>query len=234
MSVNKRFGMLIVILLLLTACGSNSAVVDEIESSVDSAQVEEDKSGTGTEAESLDLTTDYAEGALPLATQLVVGSLLLEETNLAVDAELAPSLIPYWKLYKSLAESDTSAPEELDALINEIQEIMTVDQVNYIAGLQLTQEDMMTLINDLGIFEQTRPDDGDGGTGFNRPEGLPEGTRPGGGQGGPGGGDVNIDPELLATMQAEREASGGGRQSSRMTIPLVDELISLLEEKAGS
>ena len=119
-------------------------------------------------------------------------------------------------------------------LINEIQEIMTVDQVNYIAGLQLTQEDMMTLINDLGIFEQTRPDDGDGGTGFNRPEGLPEGTRPGGGQGGPGGGDVNIDPELLATMQAEREASGGGRQSSRMTIPLVDELISLLEEKAGS
>jgi hypothetical protein len=38
----------------------------------------------------------------------------------------------------------------------------------------------------------------------------------------------------MATMQAEREAAGGVRQSNRMTIPLVDALISLLEEKAGS
>jgi hypothetical protein len=35
----------------------------------------------------------------------------------------------------------------------------------------------------------------------------------------------------MATKQAERAAAGGGRQSNRLTIPLVEALISLLEGK---
>jgi len=91
---------------------------------------------------------------------------------------------------------------------------------------------MMTLVNEMGIFDLKQDGTGEGGIGFVPPEGLPDGVRPGGGQGGgQGGGDGSLDPELMATKQAERAAAGGGRQSNRLTIPLVEALISLLESK---
>lgn len=230
MSNKKSLGMFIIVMLLLTACGSNSAAVDEIDNS---AQVAEEQSVTGENIEKVELTADYADDALSIAQQLTLGSLLLEETDLAVDAEQAPDLVPYWKLYKSLLESDTTAPEELEALLKEIQEIMTAEQVNYIANLQLNQETMMTLVNEMGIIDLRLDGSGEGGTGFVPPEGLPDGVRPGGG-GGQGGGDGTMDPELMATKQAERAVAGGGKQSNRLTVPLVEALISLLEGKINS
>ena len=174
------------------------------------------------------LTNDYADDAVSIPTQLVVGSLLLEETELALDAEMAEKLLPYWKMYKVLAESDTKAPEEMDAVIDQIQEIMTADQVNYIAEMQITQETMLTLVSDLGINEKIISEGmKGGGTGDDRPEGFVPGS------GGGAGKDVNINPELMATKQAARENAGDGMMS-RMIIPLVDELISLLEGKIGS
>ncbi len=227
MSYKKQLGILLmVVFLLLSACSSNSSDLTDSGLSPDTGQSED-----GLNADKVELTDDYAEDALSIAQQLTLGSLLLEETDLAVDPELASDLIPYWKLYRSLLGSDTTAPEELDSLLKEIQEIMTAEQVNYIANLQLNQETMMTLVNEMGIIDLRQDGTGEGGTGFNRPEGMPEGMRPGGGQ---GGGDSTVDPELMATMQAEREAAGGVRQSNRMTIPLVDALISLLEEKINS
>lgn len=229
MSIKKSLGMLIVVMLLLTACGSNTAAVDEIDNS---AQVEEGQNETEAEAERMELTADYAEDALSVAQQLALGSLLLEDADLAVDPEQALDLVPYWKLYRSLLGSDTTAPEELDSLLKEIQEIMTAEQVNYIASLQLNQETMMTLVNEMGIFDLKQDGTGEGGIGFIPPEGLPDGVRPGGGAG-QGGGDGSLDPELMATKQAEKAAAGGGRQSNRLTIPLVEALISLLEGKVS-
>jgi hypothetical protein len=142
-------------------------------------------------------------------------------------------------LYKSLLESDTTAQEELDALVNEVQEVMDADQVNYIAGLELTQEDLMTYVNETGIMENMRSEDSGGGEGqgFARPE-MPDGMQPGGGQsrgqGGPGGME-GMDPETQATLQAEREArSDAGVGANRMMMPLVEELVSLLEDKISS
>ena len=227
MTYKKQLGILLmVVFLLLSACSSNSSELTDSGLSPNTGQ-----SDDGLNNDSAELTDDYAEDALSIAQQLTLGSLLLEETDLAVDAEQASDLVPYWKLYKSLLESDTTAPEELESILKEIQEIMTAEQVNYIANLQLNQETMMTLVNELGIIDLTRDGPGEGGTGFVRPEGLPDGVRPGGGQ---GGGDGTIDPELMATKQAERAAAGGGRQSNRLTIPLVEALISLLEGKISS
>jgi hypothetical protein len=44
-----------------------------------------------------------------------------------------------------------------------------------------------------------------------------------------------MDPELIATMQAEREAAGGagGMGGNRMITPLIEALIELLDSKAG-
>ncbi len=227
MSYKKQIGILLmVVFLLLSACSSNSSELTDSGLSPNTGQ-----SDDGLNNDSAELTDDYAEDALSIAQQLTLGSLMLEETDLAVDAEQASDLVPYWKLYKSLLESDTTAPEELESILKEIQEIMTAEQVNYIANLQLNQETMMTLVNELGIIDLRRDGPGEGETGFVRPEGLPDGVRPGGGQ---GGGDGTIDPELMATKQAERAAAGGGRQSNRLTIPLVEALISLLEGKISS
>ena len=229
MSYKKQLGILLmVVFLLLSACSSDSSELTDSGLSPDTGQSEE-----GLNTDTVELTDDYAEDALSIAQQLSLGSLLLEETDLAVDPEQALDLVPYWKLYRSLLGSDTTAPEELDSLLKEIQEIMTAEQVNYIANLQLNQETMMTLVNEMGIFDLRQDGIGEGGIGFVPPEGLPDGVRPGGG-GGQGGGAGSMDPELMATKQAERAAAGGGKQSNRLTIPLVEALISLLEGKVGS
>ena len=166
---------------------------------------------------------------------------MLEETEYAVDAELAPYLVPYWKVYRSLLESDTTAPEELSALIDEIQEVMDAEQVNYIASLELTQEDLMTYLQESGIMENLRPEgvEGEDGEGT-RPgradgDGMPGGgTGPGGGQGGQADGMDGMDPEVMATMQAERQAAGGGAMGgNRMITPLIEALIELLESKVN-
>ena len=210
----KKIGLLFVVVMLLTACGTADKVVDEVDT------IGEQRAK---------LQGDY-ENALSPALQLVVGTLMLEETDLALEAEMATTLIPYWKLYTTLTESDSTALEELDALVNEIEGLMTTDQINYIVGLELTQESMLTIIEELGIMEDLRTGEGDG-TGANRPEGMPEGTRPGGGQGRSGA--EGVDPELMATMQASR-AEEGGAGTNRMIKPLIVQLISQLEEIAGN
>lgn len=236
MNSMKKIGVLIIVVLLLTACGTESGDVQEIDNAGDTALNSEDNGDvSSSDQRREELRGDFRETALPPVTQLVVGTLLLEETELAMDTELAVTLIPYWKLYINLTESDTTAPEELDALVTEIEGLMTTDQINYIAELQLTQEDMYTLINELGVMEQLRPKavgDTEGG-GFNRPDGMPEGFQPGG-EGRPGGGVgiEGMDPEMQVTMQARREDEGG--MFSRMNIPLVEALVSLLEGKSGS
>ena len=133
----KKVGLLVVVLIILTACGSESSVVDVTNNSGDTTE--------NYDADRERLSMDFADDALSPALQLVVGTLFLEETDLAVDAELAEILLPYWKLYVSLLDSDSTAPEELTGLINEIEELMTTEQINHIAGMELTQESMGTL-----------------------------------------------------------------------------------------
>ncbi|MCK5641722.1 MAG: hypothetical protein KAJ19_13050, partial [Gammaproteobacteria bacterium] len=150
MSYKKQLGILLmVVFLLLSACSSNSSELSDNGLSPNAGQSED-----GSNADRVELTEDYADDALSVRMQLVVGSLLLDNTDLAIDAVMAEKLLPYWKMYKVLAESDTKAPEEMDAVIDQIQETMTADQLSYIVDMQITQETMLTLVSDLGINEK--------------------------------------------------------------------------------
>ena len=213
MKMKKQMGLILILVLFVSACSSTGSQ----------------------EAAGVELSNDYAEDALSVEMQLVVGSLILEESDQAVTSELASSLVPYWKMYLSLAESDTAAPEEMDAVMSEIQALMTQDQVSYIAGLQLTQESMKTLLDDSGIMEQLSMESI--GTGDGTGE-RPEGMVPGSGLGGGAGAGVDtegMDPELVATMQAEREEEGAESVSAnRLLVPLIEQLILQLEGIAGS
>ncbi len=74
----------------------------------------------------------------PLQTQLIIGTFQLEETDYAVDAEQAQSLLPLWKALKTLSNSDSSSQIEIDAVVNQIQETMTEEQLNVINQLDFS------------------------------------------------------------------------------------------------
>lgn len=179
------------------------------------------------------------DSELPALMQLILGVLQLESTDLAIDADQADEMLPLWKAYRSISGSDTVAQAELEALVEQIQEVMTADQLTAISSMKLTPEDMQSMIEELGI-ELGLPEGLEEGNFQFPPGGLGGPGGPGGGfegQGRPGGGvgEGNFDPEAAATARAEAGVDGEGRGGlgSRAGIFLLDPLIELLEQKAG-
>ncbi|HLF36926.1 MAG TPA: hypothetical protein VI520_03220 [Anaerolineales bacterium] len=205
------------------------------------------------------LTEDY-EGALPANVQLILGTLQLEGTDLAVTAEQASSLAPLWKAVRSLSASDTAAEAELEAVLDQIQEGMASDQLEAIAAMELNQEDLFTTVQEMGIQPFAPSAAGrflGSGTGDFIGGGSEGGPPGGGGEGGgptffigpaegPPGGTApggfvedqlseeftsNLDPDQIETLEAQREAGGG--PGARIAPFLLDPLIELLESRAG-
>ena len=163
---------------------------------------------------------------LPQVALIPIGTLILEDTEFAASADQAAELLPLWKAYRSLVESDTAASLEIDAVLGQIENAMTVDQLQAISEMELTPENMQDMMEELGLTpEGTRNDDG-ATEGFARPGGG-IGGGPGGGPGGNFGGDLT--QEQIATLQAQREELGDGR--NRFSVVFVEALIELLKTK---
>ncbi|MES0344315.1 MAG: hypothetical protein ABUK16_09405, partial [Anaerolineales bacterium] len=156
----KFLGVLVSLTLILVACGGADGAAN-----------------TATTA----LNEDYPD-ALPIQTQLTLGILKLEETNLAVDSEQAAELLTLWQAIRSLSSSDITAEGEIEAIVNQILETMSPEQLEAIAAMELTQESIFELTQELGIARGgDLTTDGD-------PRGsAPDDMIPGSG-GGPGGG----------------------------------------------
>jgi len=204
-------------------------------------------------------TEDYA-GALPANVQLILGTLQLEGTDLAVTNKQASSLAPLWKAMRSLSGSDTAAEAEIEAVLDQIQRSMSTDQLEAIAAMELIQEDLFTAIQEMGI-QPFAPDAAGRFSGSGTGDfiaGGPEGGPPGGGAAGggatfigpgggpPGGGGPggfiggqppegftsNLDPDQIATLEAQRESGSG--PGARIAPFLLDPLIELLETRSGA
>lgn len=196
-------------------------------------------------------STNTSPNEMPLASKLVVGSFKLEGTDNAITTEQATELIPLWQVYQQLSTSDTAAQEEVTALTEQIQETMTTDQMNAIDTMNLTPQDIFTIMQEQGV-QFSNNGNGQGTNGQNNgqfPNGgnfqPPEG---GGGQffGGPGGGGSggggsdrfnggqNLNPEQIATLQARRAENGGGGnfRFNSTPAPLIEALVKLLQERA--
>lgn len=187
---------------------------------------------------------------MPTNMKLLLGTVKLDETDYAVDAEQASELLPLWKALRSLSESDTTAQVELDALVTQIQETMTPEQISAIDNMNLTMQDTASVMQTLGIetsnfggFGDITPEmqatmeaaraSGDfpgGGPGGDFPGGGPGGGGPGGGQGFGGGfGGAEMDPTARETAIAER---GGTRGAGfGLNTDLLDAIIQFLEAK---
>jgi hypothetical protein len=201
-------------------------------------------------------TVDYE---MPDEMKLMLGTVRLDETEYAIDAEQAADLLPLWKTLRSLASSETAAQAEVDAVITAIQEAMTADQIGTIESMGLTMQDFAGVAEILGIetgfgsrFGEISPEmqatieaareDGEwppeGFEGGFGPGGGPEGGLGLGGGRGPGGGigpgggfgsDTGITPEMRETAMAER-GGGVGRGFGINTV-LLDAIINFLEVK---
>jgi hypothetical protein len=217
----------ILIAIVVAACAAPSADAPQASNSASEA--------------ALPISAALEPGDLPLQTSLVLGTLKLEGTPQAVVPEQASQLLTLWKAVRSLAESDTTSEVEMEALTRQIEAAMTAEQLQAIEAMDLTQEDGMALMQELGpgqVFTSDRPAGGvltDGGP----PDGGPfiQGGPPGGSSGappdtffaGPGGDEgASLTPEQLATLQARRESGGGAGMNLRLLQPLLD----LLEERS--
>lgn len=223
------------LIVLVAACSSG---IEESDESV--AEDFQTSEGTTGAADSSQERARLGEGELPVQTQLILGTLQLETTDLAVDSVQAAELALLWKAMRSLTTSDTAAAAEIEALLEQIQDIMTTEQLEAISAFEITPEDMRTIIQDLGIeFGSPEGFEGFDGDGFNPGQfggqfGGGGGQGPGGQfGGGPGGfqdGGGDFDPEAFATQRAERGLEGFGGRAGGF---LFDPLIELLEARAG-
>ncbi len=223
------------LIVLVAACSSG---IEESDESV--AEDFQTSEGTTGAADSSQERARLGEGELPVQTQLILGTLQLETTDLAVDSVQAAELALLWKAMRSLTTSDTAAAAEIEALLEQIQDIMTTEQLEAISAFEITPEDMRTIIQDLGIeFGPPEGFEGFDGEGFNPGQfggqfggggGQGPGGQFGGGPGGFQGGGGDFDPEAFATQRAERGLEGFGGRAGGF---LFDPLIELLEARAG-
>jgi len=183
------------------------------------------------------LNTSYSD-ALPVESQLALGTLMLEETENAVTVEQAGELLPVWQMLQALQSSSTAAPAEVDAVLNQIQRAMTDEQLAAIKEMKLTTDSMTEMLQERGGMGRGFTGTADGeqsGGGFRPPEGMMPGGGAGGGPGGgmgggfgPGGmgGFENLSTEERETAVARRAGSFTGTAMTGM-------LISLLEARAA-
>lgn len=182
-------------------------------------------------------------GTRPLnqETKLAIGIFKLEGSSNAVSADEAKTLLPLEQSVKTLSADPNTAQADIQAVYTQIQNALTADQVNAIDQMNLTQSDVQSMMQQMGI--QITPG----------PNGFPGAN---GGTGGNGGTPFpTLSPDERATRTAQRQtqvASGGGNTGAGTPAPngtpgfggggrggfglgnmFIDPLITLLQQRAG-
>jgi NACalpha-BTF3-like transcription factor len=180
---------------------------------------------------------------LSTATQLLVGTFKLEDTDLAVTSAQAKQLLPLWQTLKALSGSITAADEEINAVVDQIKSIMTSQQMAKITAMKLTQQDIMSLMSQAGVspngasatttpmaingFPGVNNSQGGGGAAGGPPAGGPPGggMPSGGGMPAGSGGEPGMMGGASTTPQAVRQ------MPNQVPAPLLNALIQLLQKK---
>lgn len=150
---------------------------------------------------SQNLPVDY-EGALAVRNQLALGTLELNQTDSAISAEQAQTLLPLWQALRSTQQAGGTAQAEVSALLTQIEAALKPEQLQSIASMKLTFTNMQEWATANGIT-------------------MSSGT-PGQGSG--------MSPEARATKQAaEGVTSSSGGSGSKLPTALMDAVIASLE-----
>ncbi len=100
------------------------------------------------------LTIDFADAA-SLRNQLAFGTLKLEGSADAVTVEEAKALLPLWQAITALSGVETTAPEELTAVQDQITAAMTPAQLQAIAAQQITNAALTAFYAEHGVVLPT-------------------------------------------------------------------------------
>jgi hypothetical protein len=170
---------------VLAGCGGGEATPASAEEEVSDAYI----------SEALDTSH---ENALNASSQLVLGTLCLEGTENAVTPEQATAMLPLWQALRG----GVTAQAELEAVLKQIEGTMTQEQLEAIAAMQLTQEDLQTWMEEQGL-DIGGPSPGMGGDLSEEEREAVQATMEAGG-GMPGRSGEEMPPEM-ATRRAEFE-----------------------------
>jgi hypothetical protein len=182
---------------------------------------------------------------------LAIGLIGMDGTNNAVTAEQVATLIPLWQAYQALAFNDTTAQQELDAVVNQIRNTLTDAQLQAIQDLDITSDNFQTYLGDFGMNNMARPSmsgipevsaidpsqmgsntSGQGGPGGEMPGGgqMPSGgpsfsggSGPGaGGRPGDGGGAFIVSGDARGDMSAMGDAFAAGATPDPSTLATME------------
>jgi hypothetical protein len=242
------FFLMAILTLFATACASNTAAGTSSATDSGSANTQESRINS-------DSTTTQENSSDPIF-QLAIGTMLLEDSELAILPEQAAQLLPLWQVYQNLINSDTAAQVEIDAIEKQIEDSMLPEQIEAINGMEISDKSLSELFENMGLEfglggrmgAQGTPGAGMSGTPFPgfEPGEMPEGAMPGGGQRNSGGGERfgggmggGMAPEGMPDMQGQmdpslqttREAQMASRQNSGLNPMLLNALIEFLEGK---
>ena len=196
MKPQRYFSLILIILALaLAACGGTdeAAGVDDVDSGGETAVAE---------------LTDTYDDALTIRNQLMLGIMRLEGTPQAVAADQATELATLWKAFAALSDSGTAAPEEIEAVQNQIVAALTVEQVNAIAAMKLTNSELQAFYVETGISEVKTPEPGVTPQ-SQRMSDLPQ-----------------EDREATRAASGETVGSGGGGDKSDALLDMILELLA--------
>ena len=153
------------------------------------------------------LTIEYSDAA-NIRSQLAYGTLKLAD----VTPEQARTLIPLWQAVISLSGDATTASEELTAVQDQITAAMTAEQLQAIAGMQITNAGLNEFYAQYGIVLPTP---------------VPGVTKV------PGSGSGKTEEEKAAaqaTAAASGQTTGTGQSAKTL---LFEKVIELLTEISG-
>jgi hypothetical protein len=180
-------------------------------------------------------STNESQPGLSTLNTLAVGIFKLDGTANDVTADQAKELVVLWKAFDQVRNSDTSSPEEKDALIKQIQSTLTAEQNTAINNLGLTAQDVSKLMQEKGISakaETTTKSSSSSSTGrgfSGGPGGFPGGGMPGGGPDGGGmPGGTSATPAAGGTGNRPQM---GAMVTENMTQAIIKALIKMLETK---
>lgn len=100
------------------------------------------------------LNTEYDDAA-NLRSQLAFGIIKLTDTTVLINQEQAQQLIPLWQGIIALSGDSTTASEELIAIQDQITQALTIEQLNAIAEMQITNADLDSFYAEFGIVLPT-------------------------------------------------------------------------------
>jgi hypothetical protein len=177
--------------------------------------------------------TASTSSGLSTANRLAVGTLKLEDTSQPVTTTQAGQLLTLWEGYQSLSQSDTSSQVELDALLTQIQAVMSSEQLQAIETMGLTDQSISDVLLSIGNSTiASAPVTTPGSTSLSQ---VNPGAGPGGMPGGAGDSVMNaiIDGGTKQSTPAATQSSSnaGTTQVSSM---LLRALVKMLETRSKS